>query len=132
MRYPEEVYRLDGKGGAAPAAEAELSREERRARRGAKKRTAKKHRAQKVRSSRWQRQGLAMRAGLPGQGLTRCITRARCICGDASRVVQTVPGFAHDRCIPWRVICRTTHVARSFSMRDRPSTGEHHSRSAGL
>ena len=48
MRYPEEVYRPEGRGGAAPAAEAELSREERRARRGAKKRTAKKHRTQKV------------------------------------------------------------------------------------
>ena len=53
MRYPEEVYRPEGKGGAAPAAEAELSREERRARRGAKKRTAKKHRDQKVRPLLW-------------------------------------------------------------------------------
>jgi hypothetical protein len=51
MRYPEEVYRPGGKGGEAPAAEAELSREERRARRGAKKRSAKKHRAQKVREN---------------------------------------------------------------------------------
>ena len=48
MQYPEEVYRPGTSGGAATVAEAELSREERRARRGAKKRSAKKHRAQKV------------------------------------------------------------------------------------
>lgn len=49
MRYPEEVYKAERKAGAAPTAEAELSREERRRRRAGKKSSAKKHRAQKVR-----------------------------------------------------------------------------------
>ncbi len=88
MRYPEEVYRPEGKGGAAPAAEAELSREERRARRGAKKRTAKKHRAQKVRGFPLSA-GATLRMQACGEvGTTRCRSQSRCICGGQSGSVR--------------------------------------------